>query len=565
MTEGLEIWGGIECSIVQTAQSVRNQLHDTGHFSRREDLGLVKELGLKTIRYPVLWEMVEKERDIFDWSWTDKRLGDLQRDRILPIAGLIHHGSGPQWTNMLDPDLPERLAHYAGQVARRYPWIKLFTPVNEPFTTARLSALYGLWHPFTNDEKVCFRITVAECRAISLSMKAIRQVTPDAKLIQTEDFGRIFSTPSLKYQADYENERRWLSIDLLMGRVGKCHPLYKRLLAAGVNPAHLDELQADPCFPDIIGIDYYLTSDRVLDDRLNLHAEEQPGGNGKHSYVDIAAVRSDIPQENKGLSNRLAELWARYGRPIAITELHNGCSREEQLRWFMEGWHSAAAAREGGIDIRAVTSWSLFGAEDWNSMMTRQDNHYESGAFDARYQPPEPTIIAEAIRSLVLSGEFDHPVLDQSGWWHADDMNTEPARPLVLEGFSRISSALEEHCNLRRLRTVLATANEDRSSLFDRHRAWGLVRCGEYRSSTGRLDKTQPMTLTCEYSDGGTLKLDLPPQSNYRDYLDTFLDLIVDHRIGELRCVRPSRSTASNALVEPTRNLENQARVRRTA
>jgi len=50
-----------------------------------------------------------------------------------------------------------------------------------------------------------------QCRAIVLSMQAIREVNPNAQLIQTEDLGKI--TALLAYQAELENERRWLSLD----------------------------------------------------------------------------------------------------------------------------------------------------------------------------------------------------------------------------------------------------------------------------------------------------------------------------------------------------------------
>ena len=35
---------------------------------------------------------------------------------------------------------------YAAAVAARYPWIRHYTPVNEIYVTARLSAKEGLWN-----------------------------------------------------------------------------------------------------------------------------------------------------------------------------------------------------------------------------------------------------------------------------------------------------------------------------------------------------------------------------------------------------------------------------------
>jgi dTDP-4-dehydrorhamnose reductase len=111
-------------------------------------------------------------------------------------------------------------------VARRYPAIDMFTPINEPLTTARFSCLYGHWYPHRKDTASFLRALVNECYGTALAMRAIRRITPHARLIQTEDVGKTFSTPLLRPQAEYENERRWLSLDLLCGRVDRHHPWF---------------------------------------------------------------------------------------------------------------------------------------------------------------------------------------------------------------------------------------------------------------------------------------------------------------------------------------------------
>ncbi|HEY9833085.1 MAG TPA: SDR family oxidoreductase, partial [Stenomitos sp.] len=70
------------------------------------------------------------------------------------------------------------------------------------------------------------------------------------------------------------------------------------------------------------------------------------------------------------------------------------------------------------VDVRAVTAWSLLGAYDWNSLVTRADGHYEPGVFDLRGPRPRPTAIAQMLRDLARGREPDHPLLDTPGWWH---------------------------------------------------------------------------------------------------------------------------------------------------
>jgi dTDP-4-dehydrorhamnose reductase len=519
----LEMWGGVECSVVRIGDETRNQLLDTGHFHRLGDLDLIAGLEIEKLRYPVLWDVVRHGSGQEDWSWPDQRLRRLLALGIKPIAGLLHHGSGPR-VDLLDPEFPQLFADYAQAVAQRYPWIEAFTPINEPMTTARASGLYGLWHPHGLDEACCFRLLVAQCRAIAKAMAAIRKVNPAAQLVQTEDFGRTFATEPLHYQADYENERRWLAIDLLTGRVDRRHPFHERLAAAGVAERDLAALASEPCPPDIIGIDYYLTSDRFLDHRIDLYPSEQIGGNGLDVYVDIAAFRSEW-QDCAGVAKRLEEIWQRYRLPLAVTELHNGCTREEQLRWLVEGWEGARQARRAGADVRAVTAWALFGMMDWNSLLVERQGHYENGAFDCRSTPPRPTAIAAAIASLAKTGSFDHPSLDRPGWWRPEPRLPARTRPLLLVGAGPLTETLKECCHARRLSFLSIVAGSEARDVLASTDAWAAI-CVEPRHP--------PWRLSCD----GHLAMQASDSLERRHLANALLDLVLDGLEGAAKLTR---------------------------
>ena len=413
-----ELWGGAECTIVRLHEAYRDQAAETGHKDRRGDIDLMAELGVTTLRFPILWEAVAPDLpDRLDFGWTDDRLAMLRERGIKVIGGLLHHGSGPRYTDLLDPDFPRKLADYAARVADRYPWIEMWTPVNEPLTTARFSGLYGHWYPHGRDYPTFLRALANQCKGTLEAMRAIRGVVPAAKLVQTEDLGKTFSTVPLRYQAGHENERRWLSLDLLAGRVDGRHPWHKALLDSGVGRAELEMFEGGQAKPDILGINHYLTSERFLDHRTHLYPWLEPGGNGRDTYVDAEAVRVKRLEDDTGFAPRLREAWERYRIPIAITEVHHGCHRDEQLRWFAEVWETAAQLRAEGMDLRAVTIWSMFGNVDWRHLLTRRNGHYDTGAFDARNGTPRPTAIAHAARAYAKGEAFDHPALDSPGWW----------------------------------------------------------------------------------------------------------------------------------------------------
>jgi dTDP-4-dehydrorhamnose reductase len=126
------------------------------------------------------------------------------------------------------------------------------------------------------------------------------------------------------------------------------------------------------------------------------------------------------------------EAWQRYGLPIALTEVHLGSTRDEQLRWLAEAWTTSETLRaEDGVDIRAVTAWSLFGAFDWNHLVTCTHGFYEAGVFDWRSPVPRPTALAGLVRELAHGRVPDHPVFDVPGWWRRPDRLTVP--PVLTE------------------------------------------------------------------------------------------------------------------------------------
>src|SRR3954468_17046737 len=226
VSETLELWGGPECTIVRIGDQYRNEVDETGHLARIEDLDAIAEVGIRTLRYPVLWETTSPhDPDECDWRWSDKRLARLRELGMQSVAGLVHHGSGPRYTDLLDSGFPALLARHPERVARLFPWIEMFTPVNEQLTTARFSGLYGHWYPHGRDDRQFIRALVHECTGVALAMREIRAVNPRARLIQTDGGGEAVPTPPLPYQARFENQRPWLGFDLLAGRVTPEHPL----------------------------------------------------------------------------------------------------------------------------------------------------------------------------------------------------------------------------------------------------------------------------------------------------------------------------------------------------
>lgn len=416
----LELWGGVECTINRIEDDFVDQLSHCGHYNREGDIELIAGLGIKTLRYPILWELHQPEiNTTINWSWTQKQLQNIRSHSIEPVAGLVHHGSGPSFTNLLDDNFPIQLAEYAKKVATQFPWIKYYTPVNEPLTTARFSGLYGFWYPHVSNDIGFAKMLINQLKGVVLSMAEIRKINPEAKLIQTEDLGKTYSTPSLQYQAKFENERRWLTYDLLSGKVKPGHSMWKYFSRLGIPENSLQFFLDNPCPPDIFGFNYYVTSERYIDENLEKYPSFTHGGNEIQNYADVEAVR--VPKNiSGGLKFLLTEAWERYKKPIVITEAQLNCTREEQLRWLKEIWDTCLELKTEGVNIKAVTAWSLFGAFGWNSLLTSKKLDYEAGAFDIRSGVPRATALTSLIKDLASNGKSDHHLLSQKGWWHKE-------------------------------------------------------------------------------------------------------------------------------------------------
>jgi dTDP-4-dehydrorhamnose reductase len=417
-----EVWGGIECSYNRVRSKYFDQLEFAGHYNRlTTDIELFARLGINVIRYPVIWERLQRrENSAIDWRTVDTPLNLLREAGVTPIAELVHHGSGPKYADISSSRFADKLSEFAAKVAERYPWIEYYTPVNEPLTTARFAALYGLWFPHKKNDRTFVNTFLNEMKGVVLSMRAVRKINPAAKLVQTEDLAKIYSTPFMRYQAVFENHRRWLSFDILCGMLKPGHPLWNYFKRYANSESDLYFFVENPCLPDILGLDYYPTSERYLDEDLDRYPIEKHGHNHRHRYADVEAIRVRV-EEPIGIRVLLNEVWDRYRLPMAITEVHINCDYDNQIRWFGEIRNASIQLLQQGIDIRAVTSWALLGSYGWNRLLTQRGGDYESGAFDVSSGIPEPTPLADYLQELSRNPYYEHPAMQEPGWWYQPD------------------------------------------------------------------------------------------------------------------------------------------------
>lgn len=346
---------GIECSNPVIAGGERvDELEATGHYKKWEtDLTLVRNLGAKYVRYGLPIHRVFKGPGQYDWSFSDQVLNRMRHLGITPILDLVHFGL-PDWLgDFQNPDWPSHVRDYARAVAERYPWLRLYTPVNEIYITAQFSAAFGWWNEqlrsdeaFVNNMKHCVKASV-------LIMRAILDFCPDAIFVFSESTEYVHpGSPDLVPIAQFLNERRFLSLDLLFGHDTSARA-YRYLMRSGMTPEEYDwfQHQQDLRTHCIMGTDYYVTNEHVL----------HPNG------------RTSASGEIYGYYVITRQYYDRYRIPVMHTETNRVAQHARS--WLWKEWMNLLRLREDGVPIIGFTWYGLIDMLDWDSALTRQRGH----------------------------------------------------------------------------------------------------------------------------------------------------------------------------------------------
>jgi beta-glucosidase/6-phospho-beta-glucosidase/beta-galactosidase len=356
---------GIENSHPTVAGGARvDEMEKCGHYRRwKQDLALVKSLDIHHLRWGPATYNTFLRPGVYEWSWVDDVLAEMQRLGIEPILDLLHFGL-PDWLgNFQNREFPDYFAEYADAFAQRHPHVKHWTPVNEILVTALFSALYGWWNERLASDDAFVRALLNISRANLLAMRAILRHVPDAIFVQSETSEYIHpSQPNLISKAEFYNERRFLPLDLTYGHC-VCSSVYRYLMAHGMEE---DEyaffMNQDVRYRCIMGTDYYVTNEHLLRPDGTLC----PAGETFGYYV-IAH-----------------QYYRRYGLPLMHTET-NIAQEQGAAQWLWKQWSCMLQLRRDGVPIVGFTWYGLTDFKDWDSMLCRNRGHVNAvGLFDLR-------------------------------------------------------------------------------------------------------------------------------------------------------------------------------------
>ncbi|UBV42153.1 family 1 glycosylhydrolase [Deinococcus taeanensis] len=327
---------GFECSTFHWKRQGRRDLVAETHHDRcvHEDYALLRTLGIAVAREGIPWPLVEQDGQ-FDFSRLDPVLDAMNESQIMPIWDLCHYGY-PDGLDPLSEEFAQRFARYcraaAHHVRGRTPGPPCFTPINEITFFAFCGGEWGWVAPYLTGRENRFALRAALCRAAIAAARAIREVIPEARMVNVDPLVYVVppaDRPDLADEARDETFRdTFAAWDILAGRT---HPEY------GGSPDVLD----------IVGVNCYSF--------------------GQMEYREQGPHQALGPRDERiqPLAELLKTVSDRYGRPIIIAETSG--LREGRPAWLKDVMEESLAAMARGIDLHGICLFPAVDMPDWHT------------------------------------------------------------------------------------------------------------------------------------------------------------------------------------------------------
>ncbi len=368
--------GGFEASSHRRPDHKQLDLIEgTRHFEYvAEDYRLLASVGIRTVRDGLRWHLIERAPHQYDWHSFLPMVRAARECSMQVIWDLCHWGL-PHDIDIFSSAFVDRFAAFARAAAQlirdETDAVPFYSPVNEISFWSWIGGDRRAFYPYKKGSGGRFKqqLVLASIAAI----EAVRSVDTRARFVQPEPIIHIIPNPKIPNDdvkiaqyvlAQYES---W---DMLTGRL---HP----------------ELGGAPQYLDIVGMNYYWNNQWM-------HKGYQlPLGHPEH----------------RPLEWMLADVYARYGRPLFISE--TGAEGVSNAGWLRYVSGAVRGALQDGVPLEGLCLYPVMDYPGW------EDNrHCECGLIEAdrtwdehRLRPVMVNQLKEEQASIarVLDGVSDRP------------------------------------------------------------------------------------------------------------------------------------------------------------
>jgi beta-glucosidase len=380
---GPSIWDTFSHTPGKTHNGDTGDVADDHYHRYKEDIGLMRELGLTTYRFSIAWSRIFPEgmgaRNPKGFDFYDRMLDTLLEAKIAPYCTL-YHWDLPQtlqdkggWQNR---DTAKAFAEYAGVVAEHLSdRVKHFMTVNELRSYVDAGYRNGVHAPGLKlDRKDLAQVAHYAVLGHGLAVEAIRAHAKPGTKVGFADNPQA-ATPVIETPEHIAaSERAMREENAMFGTVifeGKYTDAYLKKLGADAPKFTAEELKTISAPLDFLGLNVY-TGDFVRADESSPvgYATVKRPASSPHMYSDWLFV---APEALYWAPKIVAKIWK--VKEMYITE--NGCSSADvltpdghvydsdrimYLRNYMTQLHRAVSE---GVPVKGYFLWSLLDNYEW--------------------------------------------------------------------------------------------------------------------------------------------------------------------------------------------------------
>ena len=351
----------------------------------RQDLALIKSLGVDAYRFSIAWGRVihaDGSVNTAGLQFYIDLVNALHRDGIQAHVTL-YHWDLPQYLEdrggWLNRDTALRFAEYADVVSRALGnKVSSYATLNEPFCSAYLSYEAGIHAPGHKNRQQGRQAAHHLLLAHGLAMPILRQHAPAAK------HGIVLNFSPCHAASDSPEDRWAAATAHAYHNLWYLQPLLKRSYPGLLHelPSH-EQPQIEPGDMDIIaqpldflGVNYYTRT--VFRAKNNWFSDVPPQGT---LSKPLTCMGWEVyPQ---GLTEILVDLRRSFANlpPIYITEngaafpdqlSNHGINDQARIEYYQSHLLAVHQSIEAGVDIRAYFAWSLLDNFEWAEGYTKR-------------------------------------------------------------------------------------------------------------------------------------------------------------------------------------------------
>ncbi|HMS41104.1 MAG TPA: glycoside hydrolase family 1 protein [Pyrinomonadaceae bacterium] len=347
----------------------------------REDVKLMKDLGVNSYRFSLAWNKIEPEKGKINedaLKHYDEFINDLKANNIEPMITL-HHFTHPLWFEQLGAfEKEENIKHFvefSRIVFVRYrDRVNLWVTLNEPNVFVTSGYFNTAFPPGKPNPKLAAEVLKNMLKAHVEVYKALK--TPLQQRPPIEERWKIGLATSI---FQFEPARRWHLGDWAIARISS-NTFNEGVLGFFRDgrmkfhvPFEVDLTYEDANAPntlDFIGVNYYSHYAFRFDFDFKKATQSLP--------VEGEAM-TDMPYTiyTEGIYRAIKDVSA-LKKPIIITE--NGISDakdDRREKYIKQSLYAVSKAIKDGYDVRGYFYWTLLDNFEWAEGYTQKFGLYE--------------------------------------------------------------------------------------------------------------------------------------------------------------------------------------------